>query len=288
MKLNIAAAFLVAIMLTPLTPNTWADNIPPLSDVSGADYADDIYWTIEQGITSGYGDGTWGPDDCVTRAQLLKMTLEYLYQGEDIHLVAPNGVFNEFSDVNNNDWFTDYVMLAKSLGVVEGYDDSTFRPNNCVNRVEAMKIALVTLMPYQETSGNAPLSYDDKTIADMSHANWYSKYARTMFEKRIAGTNHTQLVSSNNGVKLINFFPEGDMSRKEVAHMIHNISKVRPGLACRSSDGVFNVKTETCNCDAVDDGFGSYNELYGYCQNAVGEPAGDLTNPYRSQHPLNH
>lgn len=250
---------------------------------SSTSYSDAIYWTANQGITQGYENGNWGPDDCVTRAQLLKMTL--MYRGNDLGteiLFNPNGNSTPFSDVKKEDWFHDFVSVGYGAGYIEGYADGTFKPNQCVARTEAMKIALEVLMPYQAKGGSSPLYYDDKVIADMEPAAWYSEYARTMFENRIVGTVHTQSVSpASDSVKRINYFPSDAMSRKEVAYMIYNVSKIYPGLACKDSGGTYTNATCSCPDDYT------YNESPNYCEDAFGLPGGRLKAIFQAQHPLN-
>jgi hypothetical protein len=214
-------------------------------DLEGVEYSKAILWTLNNGITQGYNESEWKPNQCITRAQIVKMMIEYRY--EDI-LDNSYNYAKTFSDVNSDDWFFDYIAIASMNGIVEGYPDGTFKPNNCVNRVEAMKVAMETLI-YDDLIDNlsTPLSYDDKQIADMSGSEWYSDYARTMFELRLVGTNHTRFLDDKPSlVKQINFFPAEDMSRKEVAKMMYEIdnfisNQMRNGYVYENTDYGFEV-----------------------------------------------
>lgn len=196
------------------------------SDLKNAEYSEAIEWTLNEGITQGFTNTEWKPEECITRAQLLKMMIEYRYDGNVADISTT--YISPFSDVNQDDWFYDYVSNGYIRGIVEGYSDGTFRPNQCVNRVEAMKVAVETLI-YDDLIDNqsAPLYFDDKIIADMQGAVWYSDYANTMFQLRLVGTNHTRSLDDKPSVvKQIKFFPADSMTRKEVAKMMFEIDKL--------------------------------------------------------------
>lgn len=220
MKYRLLAAI---FMFSAFVPGTFAatsfKDLPPTIPYGYA-----IYWTVNYGITKGYTADTWGPDNCVTRAEQLKMVLEYKYTPEKIAEMATGPQAKVFSDVLPTDWFTDYVKAGQAQNIVEGYSDGTFKPNLCVQRSEAMKMAVSTIVPEKVESGTSTLTYDDKTIADMDSTAWYAQYARPLFESRIVGTVHAQSA----GDKMINFYADGDMSRKEVAQMLFRLAEEFP------------------------------------------------------------
>jgi len=80
-------------------------------------------------VVDGYSDGTFRPGNNVTRAEFSKMILK----GLEVQLVKYNG---EFKDVKANDWYADYLATMKKLGLAEGYDDGTFRPDKYITRAE--------------------------------------------------------------------------------------------------------------------------------------------------------
>lgn len=195
------------------------------SDVnSSTDYFQAINWVAQQGIATGYQDGRWGPDDCVTRAQLVKMISLLGSLGGPVETQYFGQSAGTFKDVSKNDWFYVDVYNAKDAGWITGYADGTFKPNQCVNRAEAMKIAANTMFynPTLDSSGG-PIMYDDKIVNDIKIADWYGPFARLLFKDRLVGTNHTVRVGEVGGASLINFFPSQSMSRKEVAEMLHRI-----------------------------------------------------------------
>jgi len=91
-------------------------------------------------VLSGYPDGTFGPDKTVNRAEFLKIVLGA--QGGDVTSASsPTG----FRDVDENAWYTPYVRYGKQQGIVQGYPDGSFKPEQPVNFAEALKMAYVAL-----------------------------------------------------------------------------------------------------------------------------------------------
>lgn len=137
------------------------------------DYINQLY---NDEVISGYGDGRFGPDDKITRAQIVKIAL--------LAFDHPLGIeeISSFSDVDRNEWYIDYVDTASaSLGIVTGYSDNTFRPNNEVTRAEALKIILVS-GGITDFPSVVPNFSDVDTVAD-----WFSKYTAYAKESGLIG-----------------------------------------------------------------------------------------------------
>lgn len=99
----------------------------PYSDISSASpFYKAILWASEQGITKGYNDGTFRPNETVTRAQ----AVSFLWRA--VGEPAPSGSAAVFSDVAQGAYYYDAVLWANENGIAMGYDDGTFHPNdNC-------------------------------------------------------------------------------------------------------------------------------------------------------------
>lgn len=100
-------------------------------------------------IITGYDDGTFRPDQKVNRAEALKMLLTTARMDFDIDssidILAQFGLAeNPFSDVSLSAWYAPYVLYAYSKGIVHGYGDGTFRPENTVIRAEFAKMITAT------------------------------------------------------------------------------------------------------------------------------------------------
>ncbi len=90
----------------------------------------------EVDAVSGYPDGSFQPGTILNRAEFLKIVLEsYPHVA-----VSKSDAANCFPDVHTDDWFAQYVCLAKTRGIIGGYPDGTFKPENPVNYAEALKI----------------------------------------------------------------------------------------------------------------------------------------------------
>ncbi|MFA6305787.1 MAG: S-layer homology domain-containing protein [Candidatus Gracilibacteria bacterium] len=136
-----------------------------------------------KGIVGGYSDNTFKPDNKINRAELTKIVVEAVYPGQ------ATGA-NCFPDVKD-EWFAKYVCFAQSKGLINGYPDGKFYPNENINYVEALKITLGTF------------SYDPMETTDV----WYQAYLN------VAGTLGVG-VSTDNTEKL---------SRGKMAQLISNI-----------------------------------------------------------------
>ena len=133
-----------------------------LSDISGhwaKDYINELY---NKDIVGGYSDGRFGPDDQVTRAQILKMAL--LAFSHDI-----TSSTSTFDDVSSGAWYKDYVTYAKDQDIVSGYSDGTFKPDSYVDRAGAIKIILLAAGVDVGTSTTPNFS-------DVSSSDWFAVY----------------------------------------------------------------------------------------------------------------
>lgn len=106
-------------------------------DVSESNiYYDAINYLHKNNIIHGYPDGSFKPLMLLNRAELLKMAILSNYHESEI----PNYNNNCFQDISLGQWYSKYVCFAKDKGIVDGYNDGFFRPEQSINFVEAMKI----------------------------------------------------------------------------------------------------------------------------------------------------
>src|SRR5437588_6700528 len=93
-------------------------------DVNEGDWADDpIQYLVDQGVMTGYADGTFRPNENVTRAQFAKMLV--VAMGWPVQTPSTP----TFSDVPASDWAYGYIETAPPHGVISGYGDGTFHPS---------------------------------------------------------------------------------------------------------------------------------------------------------------
>lgn len=104
----------------------------PFSDVPPDHWAYPFITTLaRRGVVSGYGDGTYGPEDVVTRGQLSKLVV--LTAG--LPLATDGGP--HFSDVPVGDPFYPYIETLLHHGIVRGHGDGAFRPAEAATRGQA-------------------------------------------------------------------------------------------------------------------------------------------------------
>lgn len=172
------------------------------TDVSDAHpYAEAIEYLKDEGIITGYDDGSFKPDQEVNRVEILKMLL--LGFGYE---VPEDTSLPEFSDVEEAAWFLPYLNYALSLKIVEGYDDGTYVPAGTLNRVEFLKILTRAF----------GLNLDDYPITglypDTEEDAWYAIYVQ---------------YSKDNGLMDVDvngdFNPAATVTRGEVAETIYRL-----------------------------------------------------------------
>ena len=99
------------------------------SDVLPGSYCyDAVAWALENGITNGLADGTFGVNNTCTRGQ----SVTFLYRALG---TAPTTV-NGFADVAAGDFYAEAVAWAVENGVTNGTTDATFSPNNGCTRAQ--------------------------------------------------------------------------------------------------------------------------------------------------------
>ena len=94
-----------------------------------APYQKAVAWAVEKGITTGYNDGTFRPNDSVTRAQFV--TFLWRYEGKPATSGSVAG-FEDAADIAAP--YRDAVAWAVEKGITTGYNDDTFRPNATCTR----------------------------------------------------------------------------------------------------------------------------------------------------------
>lgn len=118
------------------------------------------------GVINGYDDGTFKPENNVTRAEFTAMLLRTRGMGA----VGSTSLDNPpFPDVVTPDvsWAIGNIRTAHGMGIINGYDDGTFKPSNNVSYEEAIKM-IVCALGYGEMGSEG--------------AAWYSKYLNTAIQ----------------------------------------------------------------------------------------------------------
>ena len=100
---------------------------------SGAWYHDGVHYCLEKGLMQGFSDGLFRPDGETTRAQLAMIL--WRLEGSPAVETAP-----EFDDVDPDAWYIGAVRWASAEGVVRGFGDGRFAPDEAVTREQMAAI----------------------------------------------------------------------------------------------------------------------------------------------------
>ena len=122
------------------------DNTCPISKFTDADptawYHDGVHYALDEGIMNGTGGGKFEPDKATTRAMIV--TMLWRMKGEPEY----HGTL-DFTDAEDGAWYTGAIRWAASEGIVNGYDETTFGPNDSVTREQLATI----LYRYAQSKG---------------------------------------------------------------------------------------------------------------------------------------
>lgn len=171
----------------------------PFTDVNDNDwFYDVVLYAYDNGLMTGVSATEFAPNQTTTRGMIVSMLarLEGVTSAEDAG----------FADVAANDWYATAVNWAASVGVVNGYEDNTFRPNAPITR-EQMAAILYNYADYKgyDVSARADLS-------DYADAASISSWA----EDVLAWANAEGLI---NGMTATTIDPQGATTRAQTAAM---------------------------------------------------------------------
>lgn len=130
----------------------------PFTDVADtAWYADAVQYVYENGLMTGVSESEFAPDGTATRGQIV--TILWRLAGSPVVNYAMR-----YADADEGAWYGEAVRWAASTGVVTGYSESSFGPNDAITREQLAAI----LYRYVKTQGQGftgmwyfPLRYDD-------------------------------------------------------------------------------------------------------------------------------
>ena len=131
-----------------------------MSDIVGTKYENAVKVLNGLGIINGYPDNTFKPENQITRAEYAAIVTKLLNMdvSEDQDVI--------FADVENH-WAKPYINRIYKEGLVSGYPDGTFGPQNNVTYAEAITI-LVNALGYRnevnKTGVPWPYNYIDKAL----------------------------------------------------------------------------------------------------------------------------
>jgi S-layer homology domain len=203
---------LAAFMAMGITAGTLAPIVAPapsfaqtatsFSDVQSNYWAAQFIQSLAQrGVIAGFPDGSFRPDEQVTRAQFAAM-LNKAFQKNQVRQVS------SFVDVRSNFWAASAIQQSYTTGFMSGYPGSRFEPNQAIPR-EQVLVSLANGLEYR-AQGNV-----ESTLGYFNDSANISGYARSP----IAAATENRIVVNYPNLKFLN--PDRVATRAQVAAFIY-------------------------------------------------------------------
>ena len=190
-----------------LEPAVWEN---PFLDVTDGDwYAEAAAYVCARGILDGTGSGRFSPEQAVTRGMLVTM----LYRLEAVQNAKSTAAF---TDVDAGRWYTDAVVWASENGIVTGYSDGSFRPDDSLTR-EQMAVLLYRYAQYHGLDVHA-----SEPLTGYADAGTIQSWARDAFTWAV----ETGLMQGTGGTSLT---PAGTATRGQMAEILARFCRAAAG-----------------------------------------------------------
>ena len=177
------AAVDVSDLFSDIAPDAW--------------YKDAIQYAYDNGLMTGVSATEFAPEQTTTRAMIVSI----LARLENVTTAEAAG----FADVDDNDWYATAVNWAANVGVVNGYEDNTFRPNTAITREQLAAI----LMNYA--------AYKGEDVSNRADLTSYTDQPSTWAEETMQWAVAEGLIS---GVTADTLQPQGAATRAQVAAIL--------------------------------------------------------------------
>lgn len=204
--------FTVRVVLNPSTIASLDDSdndseiVIPFTDLADFSWAARMISSLANaGIVSGKSETLYAPADNVTRAEYASLLVRAMK-------LSANNAGKEFTDVAQGEWYCNAVQTASALGIVSGYEDGSFRPNNSITREE---MAVMTLRAAQAAGRNIPA----KTSVSFTDADQISGYAKDAVNQLA----NAQII---NGMGDGTFAPQQTANRAQAAVIIYQLCEL--------------------------------------------------------------
>lgn len=154
-------------------------------------YESSIVYLRKAWVIQWYPDGTFGVDRQITRAEMMKIVLEWNGWSSDGQWQI---LWNCFEDVSD-EWYAPYICYATQQKMVKGIGNNKFWPNDMVTVAQGLKIAL-----------NA---FDGYGVVEGSGEGWYQPFLERAHD--------------NNILSKYAVYPDQPMTRGEMAYLVHQL-----------------------------------------------------------------
>ncbi len=152
-------------------------------DIASDIYAKEIDEAVTMGIIAGFPeDNTFRPQGTLTREQIVSMVVEGISKQLTQVSVLSSVTGRPYPDVESSRWSAAKIKFARDNGIIRGYPDGSFRPNQAVTRAELISILQGAAEFIKEQRGLSPELNPTQTPATFSDTgnHWASSSIREM------------------------------------------------------------------------------------------------------------
>ena len=169
----------------------------------------------------------------------------------------------QFTDMANVEWASSSVEMLTAMGIVNGFDDGTFRPDSNITKAEFVKIIISAFGLYNSDAA--------VTLTDNNPEDWYYKYVSSALEKEIAVAGENGAFNANEYItreemfeisKKAIVFAEISLANTTAPVMFTDESDINPkykdsidymsshGIVAGNPDGTLNPKGNSTRAEA--------------------------------------
>lgn len=178
----------------------------PTSVDSFEDISESLEWSkpaidylVKRGIISGTSENSFEPERSITRAEFTKIIVA-AFGFEDTEGDV------SFTDVSDDDWYSEFVKIAVKNGLVQGYPEGDFKPNATITREE-----MATILVRAFKSMGIDVETGDVDFADSDEiGDWAAEYVATLAKLGIVQGRGDNM-----------FVPKDNLTRAEAAVVIY-------------------------------------------------------------------
>ena len=161
--LSIVLSLAMVVCMMPLSVFAASAKDAAYSDIAGEKCEGAVNVLSALGVVDGYEDGSYKPANIVTRAEMAKLIITAL--GMESYATATT---SSYTDMTNAKWAVPVVEYATNLGIINGYGNGKFGPNDTVTYEQAATM-IVRALGYttdcNEMNGTWPAIYIQKATA---------------------------------------------------------------------------------------------------------------------------
>jgi len=194
------AVVLGVIVVEPVTTDAAGTSFTDVKPT--LDHYNPIMNLFERGIVRGYSDGTYRPDNNLTRGQASKILALAL------KLDTKNVKNPGFKDVDKTNGFYKYIAALENAGLISGFEDNTFKPNVFMTRAHMAKAIDVGFKLESKSTVNP--------FKDVSNSAWYVNHVKALVSNKVT-----------KGKSATTFDPNSSITRAQMASFVVRTENIK-------------------------------------------------------------